>query len=254
MKTKTDGGFTLIEIILVLAIIVFVYSIAIPQFSLKQESEASTRITRLMGDLRNAYDLAVLSGKTYRIVFMLLSGDYWLEEADRKEVYLGDEKLGRDPTEQEEKEQQEIFEEKFKEYESMAGETYRDPETDEEITPTSPVIEAKDKLKPVEWQKVEDLEWKDRGLGSYIIIQDMQAEHHGEKQTFEELGAEARAFVHVFSRGYLEKAVFHIAYRIGDYQIDTEKAPYTITTESFAGTAKMLPGYEEVDLKKAEDE
>ncbi len=254
MRAKTNDGFTLIEIILVLAIIVFVYSVAIPQFNLKTGSEAATKIGRLQGDIRNAYDLAVLSGKSYRLVFMLLSGDYWIEEANRRDVYIGDEKMGRDPTAAEEQEQLDIFEEKFKDYEALAGETFVDPVTDEPILPTSPVIEAKDSLKPVQWSRVTDIEWKDRTLGPFLIIQDVQAEHHGEKQTFEELGVEARAFIYVFSYGYVEKAVIHVAYRWGDTGIDTDKAPYTIVTEPFSGTAEMLPGYEEVDVKKVDDE
>src|SRR4051812_13254684 len=83
------AGFSLIEIIVVLALIGFIYTVAIPNFNQRTGAETSTKLSELAGDFRNAFDLSVLTGKTYRLVFMMGSGDYWLEEADRTDVFLG---------------------------------------------------------------------------------------------------------------------------------------------------------------------
>src|ERR1044072_2515869 len=102
-QASPSGGFSLIEVIVVIALIAFVYTVALPQINQRTGAETATKLNELAGDVRSAYDLSVLTGKTYRMVFMLNSGDYWLEEADRPDVYLGMDKIDRDPTEAEEK-------------------------------------------------------------------------------------------------------------------------------------------------------
>lgn len=249
-----SSGFTLIEIIIVIATIVFVYSVALPQFSLRTGSEIASKIGRLVSDIRNAYDLAVLSGKNYRLVINFISGDYWLEEADQKDIVLGDEKGDHDPTDAEEKERIEVFDERFKEYEDLAGETFTDPATDEEIKPVSPVVQAKDKLRPPKWTKVTAQEWSSRTIGPFLIFQDVQAEHHKEKQTADDQGKDARAFIYFFPSGYVEKSVIHIAYRVGDSGVDTDKPPYTISVDPSTGTSDVVSSYEEVDVHKSDDQ
>jgi len=254
IKPSRASGFSLIEVIVVLALMAFVYAVAIPQMNIHTGAEVSTKLNGLAGDVRSAYDLSVLTGKTYRMVFVLNSGDYWLEEADRSEVFLGSDKVDRDPTAEEEKEAQAEFDTKFAEYTELAGQAVADPDSDKEIPPVSPVILAKSKLRKPVWKKVENAEWGNRTLGPVLMISDMQAEHHGHKQELSELGPDGRAMIYFFPGGEVERAVIHIAYKKDDMVVDDSQEPYTLTTNPWEGTAEVVPGKVEVDVHEDSDE
>ena len=104
LKKDMSGqpGFTLLEILLVIALIAVMYSAGAPLLS-NLTAEIETRFGTLSSDIRSAYDLSVLSGKPYRMVFDFDKGEYWLEETDQRNFFLGDRKLDRDLTEREEK-------------------------------------------------------------------------------------------------------------------------------------------------------
>jgi len=73
-----ERAFTFLEIILVVAIIAIGYSILLPNFNNQSETAIMDKLNRLASDIRSAFDLAVLNHKTYRMVFHLNSGRYWL--------------------------------------------------------------------------------------------------------------------------------------------------------------------------------
>lgn len=249
--TPLAGGqsaFSLIEIIIVVALIAFVYTVALPQLNQRTGAETANKLNQLASDVRNAYDVSVLNGKPYRLVFMMAAGDYWLEESDRNDVYIGNDKLDRDPTEAEEKDEDVAFDTKFQEYVDLAGQVIVDQDNDKEIPPDSPVVEAKERLRKAKWTRVENLEWSTRTLGPNLMITDMQSEHHGHKQDFSELGAEARAMVYFFPSGYVQRAVIHIAYKKDEMVPDETQEPYTVTTDPYEGTAKIISGNVEVDV------
>ena len=81
----TESGFSLIEIILVIAVMGSVFAMIIPNLGVIGTSEAAGKLSTLSGDIRSAYDLAVLNKKPYRMVFQFHSGDYWLESTDRQD-------------------------------------------------------------------------------------------------------------------------------------------------------------------------
>jgi prepilin-type N-terminal cleavage/methylation domain-containing protein len=244
-----ERGFTLIEIVIVISLVAFVYSIAMPNLGLTSDSEIATTLGRVNSDFRAAYDLAVLSGKNYRFVFHLRSGDYWLESTDSPDVKLGSEKKESDPTEDEEKAKEQEFNSRFEEYERLLGDAVSLPDSDKKIAPSSPVLRARERLRGPQWSKVEALEWSKRSLGNGLIIKDMQAEHHIRKISVEEDGPDARAFIYVFPTGYIEKAFLHIYYAKGEGMIDDQKEPYTIRTNSWEGTSEIENGYTEVSLE-----
>lgn len=250
---RRQGAFSLIEIILVVALIAFVYTVALPQIGQRTGAEAVSKLNQLASDVRSAYDLAVLTKRTYRLVFVMATGDYWLEEADRDEVFLGSEKLDRDPTETEEKDEEVAFDMRFKDFEDLAGQVVVDQEAEKEIPPTSPVVEAKSRLRRPKWTRVENLEWSQRSLSPLMLVKDMQAEHHGHKQDFSELGAEARGMIYFFPHGYVERAVLHIAYKKDDMVPDDDQEPYTVTTNAYEGTAEIVNGYVDVDVHRDQE-
>lgn len=246
--SSVKGGFTLIELIIVISLVAFIYSVAMPNLGLTSSSEIAGKLSRLNADVRAAFDLAVLSGKPYRLVFHLQSGDYWLESTDARQLKLGDEKVEGDLSEEQVKAKEEEFESKFEDYANMLGEPTSDPNSTTKIPQISPVIQAKEQLRGPVWTKVDTLEWQKRSLGSGLIIKDMQAEHHVRKVSLEEDGPEARAFIHFFPTGYVEMAYMHIYYSNGDGGVDEEQEPYTFETKPWEGVATISSGYTEVAL------
>ena len=248
-----SGGFTLIEIIIVLGLVMFVYAVAIPNFGMTSSAAIATKLAQFGADVRNAYDLSVLSGKTYRMVIQMNSGDYWLERADRKYVRIGSIELDRDLNPEEEKELQEVFESNFEEYVDLAGTAIVDPETDKEIQPTSPVITARDRLRPPNWTRVDALEWRNRSLGPDLIVMQMQAEHHSGPQNLQDIGEDAVGMIHFFPAGYVERAYLHVYYKKSNMVPDEEEEPYTIVINPNEGTAEITSGLKEVNVDENED-
>lgn len=252
-KHSSQSGFSLIEVIIVVTLIAFVYTVALPQFGMRSQTEIANKLNQLASDVRSAYDVAVLSKKTYRMVFMLSTGEYWLEEADRPDVYLGNERVGHDATEDEEKDELVVFEDKIKEYQDLAGQAVVDQEKDKEIPPTSPVVTARDRLRKAKWTRVETLEWSVRTLSPVLVVKDMQSEHHGQKQERAELGDKGRAMIYFFPSGYVQRAVLHLSLMKGDGP-DDDAPSYTIVTQPFQGTADVLDTYQEIDVHDDREE
>jgi general secretion pathway protein H len=247
-----EGGFSLMEMIIVIALAALMFVVAAPSFTLTEETEASQKLGALAGDIRAAYDTTVLTRKPHRLVFAFGSGDYWLESTDRDDFYMGDEKLDRDPTPEEIKDRKAVFEEEFEQYKLLAGKEVEDSEEERVIKPTSPLLAAKDKLAPVEWKAVEDAEWSVRKLGPQFAVRSMQAEHHGRLQTREELGDEAYAYLYFFPQGYVERAVIHIAPADPDDKTRYDERTYTLVTEPYEGMAEISSGFKEVDITRDE--
>lgn len=248
-----EGGFSLIEVIIVMALMAFVYSVALPQFNMRSGAETATKLNGLAGDIRGAFDLAVLTGKPYRLVIQFNSGDYWLEETDQSTFSLGSDKIDRDPGEQEEKDEAIAFDSKFNDYIEMAGSAVSDPKSGKEIPPESPVLAAKSQLKRAHWSRVDSLEWSNRSIGPHMMVKAMQAEHHGHKQDLSEIGPEARAMIYFFPSGYVERAVIYIYFKKDELVPDETQEPYTIVTNPYEGVAEVTPGYHDYDVQHDKD-
>lgn len=241
---------TLIEIIIVIALIAGVTAVAMPQMFQTTESEVQAKLGQLAGDFRSAFDIAVLTGKPYRMGFRPLTGEYWLEAASSDRPFkLGDARMDKDLTSEEEdrlrKEEESRFDE---EYDQLAGETFRDPEDDKEIKPTSPVLKAKSKLMPPRWQQVDSMEWGNRTLGPNLMITEMQAEHHQSKQEAAALGPEGVCYIYVFPTGYTEKSYLKIAYTLDEGVPDETKSPYLIVNDPYTGTIDISSDDAEIDV------
>ena len=251
MKSQnTDSGFTLIEIIVVLALIGAIFGALAPNFSIIPSTRASITLGRLASDVRNAFDVTVLSGKTHRMVFELKSGKYWLEVAGAENFKIDTEKLRYDPSVEDEEEKQATFDELFKKYEDLAGESIFDPETESQIKPESPVLKAKDKLRPTKWTEVDYQEWGVRDLLPTFIISEILVEHLDEVQRIENVPDNARVMLYFFPQGFVERAQLKIAFLNSDEQIDTTKDPYIITTEPYMGTIDVTGSIEELELEE----
>src|SRR5690606_28595086 len=136
----------------------------------------------------------------------------------------------------------------FQESLDLAGQAVVDPESDQEIPPSSPVVQARSKRSPPVWAPADTMEGGRRSLGPYLMVQDMQSEHHGRKQDYTEHGQQARAMIYFFPRGYIQRAVIHVAYKKDETSVDESQEPFTLTTNPYEGTADVVAGYVEVNV------
>jgi len=245
---NAQSGMTLIEIIIVISLVALVYAMAAPDLLMGKEAEVKQRVNRLAEDIRSAYDIAVLTGKYQRIVFDMRSGDYWLESTESERVVMGSEELDRDPIQADEQESEAQFNEKFAEYETLAGSEVQDPSDESVIKASSPILQAKSALQGVKWTKVKSGEWDTRSLGPELIIQGMQTEHHRAQQTAETVGEGGVCMLYFFPEGYVEKAVIYL--NEADLSGDNKRPPYSVITEPYEGMAEIYPEYKEVDVSR----
>ena len=253
-KKSNQSGFSLIELIIVISLIAFIYVIAFPNFSIQTESRVLGSMRRFMSDVRIAYDTAILDGKHYRFVVELESGKYWLERTEAKDFYLStpSEEMGLFEASEQEKKLQ--FEEQFEQYQTLSGETYKDLKTEDDIPPVSPLLKAKKSLEPTEWKKVVSLEWEERRFVDDLIIKDIRVENRAQPVTLEDFGKEAKVFIYIFPSGYIEKTVMHIYYRLDGMEIDSSKKPYTLLIKPNVGEVLLLSGDQDIDFEKSFEE
>ena len=249
-----QAAFTLIEIIIVIALIAGAYTLVVPNLNLQTDTVINNSLGRLTSDVRSAYDLTVLSGKPHRMVFELRSGKYWLEYTDFPNFTLGYPGSERDLTKDEWEEVKAEFEIQFEKYTEISGEAVKDPETDKEIPAVSPVLQAKDKLLGPQWSKVKALEWQNRQLNELLIIKAVKAEHHTEPVDITMSSDNPRAYIYLLPTGYIEKSVIHIYYRGSGDEVDEDQEPYSITTKPHLGVAEIETGLKEVDFENTDRE
>jgi general secretion pathway protein H len=245
-----SAGFTIIEILMVIALMGIIFTLVIPNFNIVPTTEASSKINGLAGDIRAAYDMAVLHRRAYRLVFEFKTADYWLETTERKNFQLDDQTDNRDPSPEEIKEKTAVFEEEMKEYEELAGKEFKDADTEQVIKPSSPLLAARDYLKPVVWKAVEDSEWSRRKLGPSFLLRSMQTEHHKILQTYEDLQQDGYAYLYFFPHGYVERAVLYVAPADEDDKTRWDQLTYTVTTRPWEGVAEVETGFKEVDVSR----
>jgi type II secretory pathway pseudopilin PulG len=241
---------------IVISLIALVYAIALPNFSLQRESQIADRLGRLSEDVRAVFDLAVLTGKPHRMIFNLASGEYIVEAAKDRNVTLAaatEEGGSGDPTPRQLEEKQAEFDEQFKEYERLAGESFKDVKTEAAIPPVSPVLKAKDSLKGTKWQAPEGMGWDKRQLGDFLLLKDIQAEHHAKPVNLDDPNESPWARVYFFPRGYVERTVMHIYLKRGPREADPDQPPYTIVIDPNLGTAEVRSGYEELNVHTGEE-
>lgn len=79
-KTKShSAGFTLIEIIVVIAIIGAVAMVIVPNLRFSVDSQIQSSLRQLLSQIRAAYDDSIFLHRTHRLVFNVKTGVYWVE-------------------------------------------------------------------------------------------------------------------------------------------------------------------------------
>src|SRR4051812_30840282 len=74
-----ENGFTLIEMIVVIALIGMITIIAIPQINSYTKISLSSTSREMASTVKETYNGAVMLGKVHRLVYDFKSGQYWAE-------------------------------------------------------------------------------------------------------------------------------------------------------------------------------
>lgn len=77
------AGFTIIELMLVLTLLVLVMTLAVPTFQSVLQDSLDKEVARLGGVIRLARNEAILTRKSFRILFDLKASSYAVEEEDQ---------------------------------------------------------------------------------------------------------------------------------------------------------------------------
>jgi general secretion pathway protein H len=78
------SGFTLIEVVIVMAIVGLIFSLGIKGFKSLSRSDLRSSASRLQGSMRFLFDRASTTGKVHRLVLDLEGARYWAEVSDDK--------------------------------------------------------------------------------------------------------------------------------------------------------------------------
>ncbi len=82
-SSNRASGFTLIEVLVVVALIGLIMSIAMPNVTLALKVNLSNSSRELASTIRSTYDEAILKGQVYRVAFDIEKGEYWVEQGER---------------------------------------------------------------------------------------------------------------------------------------------------------------------------
>lgn len=85
-KNSRRTGFTLLEVLIVVAIMVMVVAMAMPGIGVATRASLESCTRDLATTIRSAFDEAQLQGRVFRVVFDLKENTYWVEQGPQNLV------------------------------------------------------------------------------------------------------------------------------------------------------------------------
>jgi general secretion pathway protein H len=83
-RRGASSGFTLIEVVIVMAIVGLIFSLGVKGFKSLSRSDLRTSAAHLSGSMRFLFDRASTTGKVHRLVLDIEGSRYWAEVSDDK--------------------------------------------------------------------------------------------------------------------------------------------------------------------------
>ncbi len=206
-----NHGFTLIELVITISLMVMIISMVIPSVSNITGMNLKTSASRLAGAIRYTYDLAARKNSPFRVVFDLDENSYWVESSsdkfllEREKTRVSDGEL--QPPEENDRARR------------FMGRSF---------------IESGDMWKPKSRASFADFAGpitKKAGLPDGISIDDVWVAHQDDRVTT------GRAYLYCFPTGMTERAVIHL--------VDDDRDIYTLSVEALLGSVKIYPQYVE---------
>ena len=198
------GGFTLLELLVTLAIIVGLVVLAVPTFSQVSSAKLRTATNKLSTTLRHCFGYSVSHSKYLRLVIDLDGERYWVESSERP-IFISKAKVeeGVDPNELTEEEKEKIEE---------AREEGRPIQERARFSADKFISEVK----------------LDKGLNLRSAFTTNQ----------EDVFTTGRSYVHFFPSGFVEPALIVI----GQGETDDEGPAYSLTTAPLTGKVTRSMG------------
>ncbi len=170
-QRENRSGFTLIELMVVVALIALISVMALPSISSYFQVSLNSTTRELAATIREAYNSTLITGKLHRVAYDLKRGEYWVE-------------IGPNTAVLETKESRERAERRKR---LRFGEKSDEKKSDFSLDKT---VTSKKKALP-------------RG----VSFEDVVTEQTREPQTAESAGV---AYTHIFPNGLTEQSIVHL--------------------------------------------
>ena len=94
--SQTRDGFTLVEMLIVIALIAIIGAVALPQVSNTMKISLDSITRELATTVKEAYNASAVTGKVYRLAYDLDEKQYWVESGPATALLDTEESLERD--------------------------------------------------------------------------------------------------------------------------------------------------------------
>ena len=259
-KQHQERGFTLLEIILVLAIVGLMATVILPNLNVSVDSKASVSITNITSQITATYDDAVFTGRQHRMVFDIKEGTFWTEEAPSD--YKGRAPLFADSQEDN------VLQEKKNDFminleDKIRNNSQRPSLYSKEDNPTYyslrsiPQVQSQ-VLTPVIWQVVDDATVSKKSLASGVVFAKFSSalflkplNYHAtinltdEKEKF-------YGYIYFFPDGTCTPTSIQIALKNQNNEILTSDLKYTLNLNTLTGQVHLLEGFQDANFKISE--
>lgn len=251
-KGKKDSGFTLFEIMIVLALIGLIASVILPGLRRTTKSDMMDGINHLSSQAKLAYNNAIFTGRVHRMVFDVENGNFWTEMAPRG--FSGRAPVVTQETQDREKAKLQLID-KLNDEAKSADATQM------------PILEIPvkqlQKFQSTAWgapksNLIAPQEFTGRlifvqiatDLTSKVVKYPLQKKILKVKKSDKKAEkSEYLAYVYFFPNGTTTQASFQIGFRDDDGNIDNNALKYTLQLNILTGQMKLILGFQEPDFE-----
>lgn len=247
--SRRQGGFSLIEVLIVMGIIAAISAAILPNLGLTPGSQMSLALRDLTNNIRATYDSAVLSGRVHRLVIHPSTSEYWAEQAP-----LGYE--GRPPVAVPSDGASATFSADARarlteELDKAASETRKAPKDDERsYTVRSFLVQQRRALAPIKWSEVDDAVLYKRSLPGDVVFNSVVTDAMKDKLEFPNAGEKDFAYVYFFPSGEVQQSALQLGMRKGEKEVDGEAAKFTLYVDPLSGHSELLEGFQDPEFLK----
>jgi len=248
---SVSSGFTLIEIILVLALFGAIAALILPNIGLTIDSRMAMALRELTGTLRSTYDQAVLSGRIHRLVLNLRSGEYWVEAAPmgfsgRPSIQHAEKSSAEQRAEDSRARLLEDLEKAATEVRKASG-----GNADRSYAVRSILVVQRGALREAKWAEVEDAILTRRTLPGGLLFWSVATDGMDKPIHYSERREGDNAFIYFYPWGEAIRAQIQLASQAPEGGGLDEKSPRnTVVLDALTGQSSILEGLQEAEFLK----